>query len=250
MQITIFSLLSLAMMVWATACTKTHKRVQPELATIQVAPQTSAAYDQYRITISAAHSSSYVLSSRLFQKSMGTALFALRPSSYAGRIEFLLNQSVVLDSKFCPEATQQKNLMVLKPGLNIVNLVACDQGGAVKTEDPKAAEAAPTKASDLPGGTEADAAIEVTPVYRREPPVAMSGDAARGRELYAAQCATCHGQTAEGRGSTPPLKGQACKSCVVLQDFVQTTTATMPLGNPALCTEECATHIAAYLEIR
>ena len=76
-----------------------------------------------------------------------------------------------------------------------------------------------------------------------------AGQAARGQQIYTAQCAECHGKALEG-GSAPPLVGDgflsdwSAKTLLNLVDKIQKT---MPFGRPANLTRGEATDLAAHI---
>jgi S-disulfanyl-L-cysteine oxidoreductase SoxD len=73
--------------------------------------------------------------------------------------------------------------------------------------------------------------------------------AARGLEIYKAQCASCHGNVAEG-GSGPPLAGDsflANWSARPLATLVDKIEKTMPFNSPGSLSRRQSTELAAYI---
>ena len=74
--------------------------------------------------------------------------------------------------------------------------------------------------------------------------------AARGRQAYAASCASCHGQNLEGSDTTAPLKGEAFgqywggKRVGAAFTFIKTT---MPPANAGSLSDQAVAQILAYL---
>jgi mono/diheme cytochrome c family protein len=75
------------------------------------------------------------------------------------------------------------------------------------------------------------------------------GQAARGQQLYRAQCAECHGHAMEGTIG-PPLVGESFLSnwsARPLGDLVDTIQKTMPFNLPASLSRPQATDLTAYI---
>jgi mono/diheme cytochrome c family protein len=79
--------------------------------------------------------------------------------------------------------------------------------------------------------------------------VYSAGQATRGRQIYQAQCAECHGNTMEG-ASGPPLAGEnflsnwSARPLSTLVDKVQTT---MPFNQPGSLSRPQSIDLAAYI---
>lgn len=74
--------------------------------------------------------------------------------------------------------------------------------------------------------------------------------AARGRKLYDAQCARCHGDGLLGGEGSPPLAGRDFLekwSGRSVADLVEITRKTMPSDGPGRLTRRQSTDIAAYI---
>jgi mono/diheme cytochrome c family protein len=67
-----------------------------------------------------------------------------------------------------------------------------------------------------------------------------------GGQLYAQQCANCHGAKGEGGGAGGELK--TCSVCSNTQRLIETIDETMPLGKPEQCDLDCSTKIAAFMQ--
>jgi mono/diheme cytochrome c family protein len=79
--------------------------------------------------------------------------------------------------------------------------------------------------------------------------VYSAGQAARGQEIYQAQCGACHGTAMEGTIG-PPLAGEsflANWSARPLADLVDKIQKTMPFNLPASLSRQQATDLAAYM---
>ena len=79
--------------------------------------------------------------------------------------------------------------------------------------------------------------------------VYSAGQAARGQQIYKAQCAACHGNTMEGTNG-PPLVGEGFLSnwsARPLAGFVDKIQKTMPFNLPASLSRSQATDLAAYI---
>jgi mono/diheme cytochrome c family protein len=79
--------------------------------------------------------------------------------------------------------------------------------------------------------------------------VYSAGQAARGQQLYQAQCAECHGNTMEGT-SGPPLAGESFLSnwsARPLADLVDKVQKTMPFNVPGSLSRPQSTDLAAYI---
>lgn len=66
------------------------------------------------------------------------------------------------------------------------------------------------------------------------------GNAIEGEEIYAAQCATCHGDN--GNGNFPLFE-----NAIDYESIADITHRTMPFGNATQCEDDCANDVAAYL---
>ena len=66
-----------------------------------------------------------------------------------------------------------------------------------------------------------------------------------GRDQYLAQCASCHGGDGQGTPSGPTLVG--CATCGSVDSLASRIGNTMPLADPALCGDACATNTAEYV---
>lgn len=67
--------------------------------------------------------------------------------------------------------------------------------------------------------------------------------ALQGQLLYQQQCASCHGDNADGEPD-----GLSLLSSLHTREFVPVTLNTMPYGNPGACDTQCATDIQAWLK--
>src|SRR5882672_11224774 len=79
--------------------------------------------------------------------------------------------------------------------------------------------------------------------------VYSSGQAARGQQLYKAQCAACHGNALEGT-SGPPLAGSdflSNWSAQSLANLVEKIQKTMPFNLPGSLSRSQSTDLAAYV---
>ena len=79
--------------------------------------------------------------------------------------------------------------------------------------------------------------------------VYSAGQAARGQQIYQAQCAECHGNAMEGT-SGPPLVGESFLSnwsARPLADLVDKVQKTMPFNLPASLSRQQSTDLAAYI---
>ncbi len=70
-------------------------------------------------------------------------------------------------------------------------------------------------------------------------------DAANGNTLYTSTCVGCHGEEGQGRITIDASKTVFGDDDQALKDYIA---ARMPSYNPALCDEDCATDIAAYIQ--
>lgn len=66
---------------------------------------------------------------------------------------------------------------------------------------------------------------------------------ARGIEIYAGQCAGCHGTEGGGLGSFPALNTE--RDVAAMTDIIVNT---MPYGNAGECDQQCAEDVAAYIQ--
>lgn len=79
-----------------------------------------------------------------------------------------------------------------------------------------------------------------------EPPVAEPNfDVQAAAHLYQTQCATCHGDSGAG-GLGGQLK--TCSTCDNTTMLTRRIADTMPLSDPALCGNDCATLLANYIQ--
>lgn len=79
-----------------------------------------------------------------------------------------------------------------------------------------------------------------------EPPVAEPNfDVQEAAHLYQAQCASCHGDSGTG-GLGGQLK--TCSTCDNTTKLTRRIADTMPLSDPALCGNDCATLLASYIQ--
>jgi mono/diheme cytochrome c family protein len=79
--------------------------------------------------------------------------------------------------------------------------------------------------------------------------VYSAGQATRGRQIYQAQCAECHGNTMEG-ASGPPLAGEnflSNWSARPLSDLVDKVQKTMPFNQPGSLSTPQSIDLAAYI---
>jgi len=79
--------------------------------------------------------------------------------------------------------------------------------------------------------------------------VYSAGQAARGQQVYQAQCVECHGAAMEGT-SGPPLAGERFLlnwSARSLGDFVDTIQKTMPFAAPGTLSRQQSTDLAAFV---
>jgi len=65
----------------------------------------------------------------------------------------------------------------------------------------------------------------------------------QGQLLYQQQCASCHGDNADGEPD-----GLSLLSSLHTSEFIAVTLNTMPYGNPGACDTQCATDIQAWLK--
>src|SRR5580658_6524673 len=72
-------------------------------------------------------------------------------------------------------------------------------------------------------------------------------DATRGGTLYKQQCASCHGESLEGR-SGPPLQGGDFRSRWPASDLIDKIRNTMPQDNPGKLSSGQAADLAAYIQ--
>ena len=76
-----------------------------------------------------------------------------------------------------------------------------------------------------------------------------TGQAARGQQIYQAQCAECHGNAMEGT-TGPPLVGDSFLSnwsARPIADLVDKTQKTMPFNLPGSLSRQQSTDLAAYM---
>jgi mono/diheme cytochrome c family protein len=74
--------------------------------------------------------------------------------------------------------------------------------------------------------------------------------AARGEKVYAASCASCHGDDLSGGGQTPPLAGKEFNSDwndLSMGDLFDRTHLSMPADKPGSLTAEQTVDVIAYL---
>ncbi|MBE3555589.1 MAG: c-type cytochrome [Firmicutes bacterium] len=91
---------------------------------------------------------------------------------------------------------------------------------------------------------------QATPPTTQQQPASQQttakGDPAAGKQLYAQQCASCHGANAEGM-TGPNLKdGTVIKNYPTQAQLSAYIKANMPLGNPTL-TQKQADDVTAYI---
>lgn len=75
----------------------------------------------------------------------------------------------------------------------------------------------------------------------------MAQDATRGGALYKQQCASCHGESLQGR-SGPPLAGADFRSRWLTAGLTDKIRNTMPQDNPGKLTPAQAADLAAYIQ--
>lgn len=69
-----------------------------------------------------------------------------------------------------------------------------------------------------------------------------------GATIYAAQCASCHGNKGQGGGAGGKLNTlEACTTCGNLSQLIAKIDTTMPLGNAASCDLACSQKLAAFI---
>ena len=66
---------------------------------------------------------------------------------------------------------------------------------------------------------------------------------AKGTQIYADQCSTCHGTSGEGIGSFPALNIERD-----IESMIDYIADYMPLSDPASCDRQCAEDVAAFIE--
>jgi len=80
--------------------------------------------------------------------------------------------------------------------------------------------------------------------------VYSEAQAARGEKVYAASCASCHGDDLSGGGQTPPLSGQEFNSDwndLSMGDLYDRTHLSMPADKPGSLTPEQTVDVIAFL---
>lgn len=75
--------------------------------------------------------------------------------------------------------------------------------------------------------------------------LSLTGDAANGETLYAAQCAGCHGVDGSGTGAGPNITGEEVEDEVV--DIIVNGEESMPAFGDSLSDQEIA-DVLAYLD--
>ena len=120
--------------------------------------------------------------------------------------------------------------------LLIATLSACGGGdpGIDNTNTPSSVAAAGTSASHLSTASLINTSSSTASNVQKP-----------GADIYAAQCASCHGATGLGGAAGGSLK--TCSTCgneTLLADSIERT---MPLGNPALCDKDCSITLAQYI---
>ncbi len=94
------------------------------------------------------------------------------------------------------------------------------------------------------------AALDAQPPASVWDGVYAPAQADRGKSLYAAQCASCHGAALDGSGQAPPLTGADFKSNWNGQsagDLFEKIQATMPADRPGNLTRPQTVDILAFL---
>lgn len=78
---------------------------------------------------------------------------------------------------------------------------------------------------------------------------ALSASQARGKAVYAARCAACHGIAAAGDQIGPPLTLESSrKSAAQIVSAIKNPTPPMPKLYPASLSEQDVADVAAYVE--
>ena len=80
--------------------------------------------------------------------------------------------------------------------------------------------------------------------------VYSEAQAARGEKVYAASCASCHGDDLSGGGQTPPLSGKEFNSDwndLSMGDLYDRTHLSMPADKPGSLTPEQTVDVIAFL---
>jgi mono/diheme cytochrome c family protein len=76
-----------------------------------------------------------------------------------------------------------------------------------------------------------------------------AGDAANGKKLFAANCASCHGATGTEGGVGPSLKGEKSKkNTAATIAWIKNPKAPMPKLYPSPLSEKDVSDVAAYVE--
>jgi mono/diheme cytochrome c family protein len=76
-----------------------------------------------------------------------------------------------------------------------------------------------------------------------------AGDAANGKKLYAANCASCHGASGTEGGVGPSLKGEKSKkNTAAAIAWIKNPKAPMPKLYPSPLSEKDISDVAAYVE--
>jgi mono/diheme cytochrome c family protein len=80
-------------------------------------------------------------------------------------------------------------------------------------------------------------------------PVVIAGDARAGRQLFAANCAACHGATGVEGGVGPSLKGERTrKNDAAAIAWIEDPLPPMPKLYPVPLTDADVVNLAAYVE--
>jgi len=81
------------------------------------------------------------------------------------------------------------------------------------------------------------------------PAPALAADAGRGRAIYAANCAACHGETGREGGVGPALAGErAHASDAQTQALIEDPQPPMPKLYPAPLSDKDVSDVAAYVQ--
>jgi mono/diheme cytochrome c family protein len=80
--------------------------------------------------------------------------------------------------------------------------------------------------------------------------VYMAGQASGGEAAYKANCASCHGDTLEGRGQAPPLAGSEFATGwneLTMADLFDRVQMSMPADRPGTLSRDETARILAYM---